>query len=138
MENLNLLLAAKNEKNVDALREAVAHISKRAAAPILAELLPEDWHDSHEDIVVELGLTGDTSSTIPIAKTILIPFNHLIKWGNFYEFQHKCAYALARIGTPDSQVELTAIAKHADSYLKAYGEEGLQHWPMACDGNEYI
>ena len=28
-------------------------------APLLAKILLEDWHDSHEDIVFELGLIGN-------------------------------------------------------------------------------
>lgn len=137
MEDLDFLSAARNVKDVDALRDAVACLTKRSVAPSLAELLLEDWHDSHEDIVLELGLIGDPSTVGSIAKAIHIPFDHLVKWGNLHEFQRKCAYALARIGTPESRDALEAIAKHSDPNLRAYGEEGLQHWPMPYEGDQY-
>jgi hypothetical protein len=139
-EDRDPLQAATDTKDVAALRDAVNHISKRAAAPLLARLLLEDWHDSHEDIVVELGLIGDVCAIESIKTAVATPPDYIVKegeWGNLHEFQRKCAYALARIESPESRSALEFLAQSADPHLRKYGEEGLEHWPMPYEGNQY-
>lgn len=110
----------------DAIDDAIA-----AGDPVaLARLLLEDWHERHEDIVFELGLIGDPCTVDAIARAAVIPFKHLVEWNNLHEFQRKCAYALARIGTAESRTVLETLASHADPYLKEYGKEGLEKWPL--------
>lgn len=139
-ETRDPLQAAVDAKDVAALRDAVNHISKRAAAPLLARLLIEDWHDSHEDIVVELGLIGDVCAIEPIQRAVATPPDYIVKegeWGNLHEFQRKCAYALARIESPKSRSALELLAQSEDPHLRKYGEEGLEHWPMPYQGSQY-
>lgn len=100
----------------------------------LARLLLEDWHERHEDIVVELGLIGDPLTVDAITRAAVIQFNHLVEWNNLHEFQRKCAYALARIGTAESRAALQTLATHADPYVKEYGKEGLEKWPLPHPG----
>jgi hypothetical protein len=99
----------------------------------LSRLLLDDSHESHEDIVFELGLIGDPCAVSAIAKAVHISFAHLVKWNNLHEFQRKCAYALARIGTSESRAVLESLAAESDPFLKEYGEEGLENWPMSFD-----
>lgn len=100
-------------------------------ATALAAFLLADWHEQHEDVVFELGLIGDPRSVSSIAQAVLIPFKHLVQWNNLHEFQRKCAYALARIGTPESKAALQMLANHTNPRLKEYGEEGLEHWRLS-------
>jgi hypothetical protein len=97
---------------------------------LLIELLLEEGHDRREDIVFELGYLGGPAAVPAIAKAVTIPFSELVRWGNLHEFQRKCAYALARIGTPDSRSVLEQLAQNADPHLCVYGEEGLRKWPL--------
>ena len=99
-------------------------------ASALSQFLLEDWHDAHEDIAFELGLIGDPVAVEALSKAVRIPFAHLVEWGNLQAFQRKCAYALARIGTPESRVALEGLAREADPDLREYGEEGLGKWPL--------
>jgi len=92
--------------------------------------LLEEGHDRHEDFVFELGLIGDPSAIPAISKAIKVQFSELVKWNNLHEFQRKCAYALARIGTDASRDALEEIATSDDPFLREYGLEGLEHWPM--------
>ncbi|RIX79611.1 HEAT repeat domain-containing protein [Acidovorax cavernicola] len=98
--------------------------------PVLLELLVEEGHDRHEDVVFELGLIGDSRAVPAIAKAVNIPFAVLVQWGNLHEFQRKCAYALARIGTSESKAVLEDMARSSDAKIRKYGKEGLSHWPM--------
>lgn len=137
MRYLDQLQNADVTKDADALRQAVASNRARAAAPLLAKLLLADWHDSHEDIAFELGLIGDPSTVDSIAKAIVTPFEHLVEWGNLGEFQRKCAFALARIGTTESRAALETLARHPDVQLCEYAQEGLQNWPCPYQGDKY-
>ena len=97
---------------------------------LLTELLVEEGHDRHEDIVFELGLIGKPTAVSAIAKAVYVPFSNLVQWGNLHEFQRKCAYALARIGTLESRLVLEQLAKDTDPHLQEYGQEGLSKWPL--------
>ena len=98
--------------------------------PLLIELLGRGGHERHEDIVFELGLVGCSAAVDAVAKAAADPFPYLEEWGNLHEFQRKCAYALARIGTDESRAKLDLLAKDPDPYLREYGEEGLSYWPL--------
>ena len=102
----------------------------------LTEQLLADWHECHEDIVFTLGLLGDPRAVEAISKAILIPFDSLVKWNNLCEFQRKCAYALARIGTEKSRAALELLTKHPDPQLREFGKEGLEHWSSRINADE--
>lgn len=109
---------------LDALPEGEARL------PLLIGLLGQGGHQRHEDIVFELGLLGNPAAVPAIAKAVADPFPYMDEWGNLHEFQRKCAYALARIGTLESRTLLETLARHSDPHLREYGEEGLSHWPL--------
>ncbi len=102
----------------------------RSRVPLLIELLTLDGHERHEDIVFDLGLFGDPAAIPAIAEAAEKTFQYMVRWQNLHEFQRKCAYALARIGTPESREVLEHLAQHAAPHLRKYGREGLSNWPM--------
>ena len=132
MTEFNQVLAAERAKDGDALRQALS--KAEVPASVLIRLLLDDWHDLHEDIVFDLGLLGEPSAVGAIQKAINVPFDHLVEWGNLHEFQRKCAYALAHIGTEESRVALETLARSTDEYIREYGEEGLSKWALPFRG----
>jgi hypothetical protein len=118
------------EVTVELLKEYEAAMAARDPAA-LSRLLLDDSHEYHEDIVFELGLIRDPCAVDAIARAVQIPFDHLVKWNNLHEFQRKCAYALANIGTPESRSALEVLAQQADPFLQEYGQEGLEHWALS-------
>lgn len=104
--------------------------NSRSRVPLMIQLLTLDGHERHEDIVVELGLFGDPAAIPAIAKAAETTFQYMVRWQNLHEFQRKCAYALARVGTPESRKALEHLAQHSDSHLREYGKEGLSNWAM--------
>jgi HEAT repeat protein len=132
------LKRAVEERDADALWTVVPAVEGNLdAVPLLAELLLAEWHECHEDVVFTLGLIGDPRAVDPISEAVLIPFESLVKWDNLHEFQRKCAYALARIGTVESRAALEALVQHQNTHIREYAKEGLQNWPMPYQGNEY-
>lgn len=101
-----------------------------ARVPLLIELLSRDGHESHEDIIFELGLFGDPSAIPAVAKAVETTFPYMARWNNVHEFQRKCSYALARIGTLESREALEHLTQHENPYLREYGRECLGRWPM--------
>ena len=97
---------------------------------LLIELLGRTGHERHEDIVFDLGLIGAPAAVDAILKAAREPVAYLKEWGNLHEFQRKCAYALARIGTASSRDALEHLAKADDTHLREFGQEGLEHWPL--------
>lgn len=131
MDIFSALAAAVNKQDCDELRDAVNMVNQDfEAAPLLAQILLEDWHDSHEDIVLELGLIGNPTVVDAIASAAKTKFLTLVEWGNLHEFQRKCAYALARIGTDESRMALEDMIRSEDVYLRQVGTECLARWPM--------
>jgi HEAT repeat protein len=119
------------QRSIEALIEELdATQDDEARAPILLELLRQPGHERHEDIVFELGLIGLPDAVEAIATSAASPFPYIEEWGNLHEFQRKCAYALARIGTERSREALEQMAGNLDHNLREYGAEGLEHWPL--------
>lgn len=118
--------------DVEALCAALDALAEddRARVHLLIELLTIDGHERHEDIVFDLGLFGDPAATPAIAEAAEKTVEYMVRWQNLHEFQRKCGYALARIGTPESRAVLEHLAQHADPHLREYGREGLSNWPM--------
>lgn len=95
--------------------------SDRSRVPLLIELMAMDDHDRHEDIVFELGLFGDPSAIATLAKAAEEAPQYIGdhgEWGNLHEFQRRCAYALARIGTVESRQVLEHLSRHADPFVR--------------------
>ncbi len=132
MSECQEVIAAEQVKDGVALRLALA--GTKVPASVLIRLLLQDWHDSHEDIVFDLGLLGEPSAVDAIQKAANIPFNHLVVWSNLHEFQRKCAFALARIGTTESRAALESLAHSADPHIRECGKEGLSKWPLPFQG----
>ncbi|MFJ4144760.1 HEAT repeat domain-containing protein [Pseudomonas sp. NPDC089734] len=125
------MTSTKESGDIAALLEELDVLpTGRERVPLLTRLLLDDRHDHHEDFVFELGLLGDASAVPAIAKAVTIPFPSLVQWDNLHEFQRKCAYALARIGTAESRAVLELMTGSDDPYLREYGEEGLSRWPL--------
>ncbi|WP_060498908.1 hypothetical protein [Pseudomonas sp. NBRC 111133] len=125
--------SALRAKDSAAFWAALVGIDAQIAAPLLAKLLLEEWHEEHEEIVFELGLIGGNCATSAITEAAQKNFEHLIRWGNLEEFKRKCAYALARIGSSDSKLALELMTRQLDPSLSRYAEEGLKHWPMPVE-----
>ena len=124
----DVLIALRAEDGA-ALRAALTGDAP-VPVPILCDLLPRHWHDLHEDIVFKLGLIGNPAAVDSISGAAAIPFESLVQWGNFAEFQRKCAFALARIATEESHLALEMLAESDDPNLREFALEGLAHWPL--------
>jgi hypothetical protein len=120
-----------DQRSVEALTDELdATQDDKVRGTLLTELLGRAGHARHEDIVFELGLIGVPDAVDAIATAAVHPFPYIEEWGNLHEFQRKCAYALARIGTDRSREALEQMTTSSDAHLREYAEEGLERWPL--------
>ncbi|NVD97470.1 HEAT repeat domain-containing protein [Massilia sp. BJB1822] len=131
MSILSILAEVAASRDADELSETVCAVNRDfSTAPLLAHILLEDWHRSHENIVFELGLIGNPSVVDAIASAARTKFKSLVEWDRWCRFQRECAFALARIGTNESRAALEEMVRSEDAHLRQVGEEGLSYWPM--------
>lgn len=131
MHGLKAVKAAIECKDAVALIKSLSKVNDREClAPLLTSILLDEWHEMHEEIVFELGLIGDPVATNAIEDVAPVKFEYLVKWNNLHEFQRKCAYSLARIGTDDSRKALERLSQNSDPYISEYAREGLAKWPL--------
>ena len=131
MVKISNLESVIESRDAETFQEALDCLKgSKNAALLLSSVLPEDWHESHEDIVFDLGLAGNPDTVEAIAQAVVIPFQYLVEWGNLQEFQRKCTYALAKIGTEQSRLALVSLSENSDPHIREYAQEGLSKWPL--------
>ena len=124
-------------KDDDALADALQPLFDQPPSPAatasLCALLLADWHQQHEDIALLLQAHKDPSAAQALASAATIPFEHLLHWNNLSEFQRKCTWALADIGTEQAQTLLTGLAHGDDPGLAAFAQRRLERWALELD-----
>jgi len=82
----------------------------RSCLPVLHDLLPQDWHRSHEDIAMVLQELHDPSSVDVLYHVAPMQFDYL-SYDEAYALGVKCCYALGAINTPEGDAKLRALAE---------------------------
>ena len=124
------IAGAERARDPTALRDALYPI-ERVSGSTLGRLLLEEWHDSQEDIVFELGQRRARDAVRIIEKAAATPFQLLDDGADgLSQFKRKCAYALAYIGTEESRLALERFVSSDDPDLREFGGECLPKWPI--------
>lgn len=132
MNNLERIQAARTSRDDKALFEAMLQVFRdgptRELVPTLCELVVEDWHEQHEDVVLVLQELRDARATEPLFRAATMRFDHLDRWNNLREFQRKCAWALADIGSNDARAYLGELSRLDDEKLAGYAQRRVDRW----------
>jgi hypothetical protein len=132
MTNLDRVQAARASRDDKALFEAMLQVFRdgptRELVPTLCELALEDWHEQHEDVVLVLQELKDGRAAEPLYRAATMRFDHLDRWNNLREFQRKCTWALADIGSEDARAYLRELAHFDDEDLAGYAQRRLDLW----------
>lgn len=128
-ERIQSASAAKDDEALfSSLAEVFAAGPKPDLVPILSALLLESWHQQHEDIALMLQELKDARAVDSLLAAATMKFNHLLEWNNLSEFQRKCTWALADIGTAAAHRALVQLSKNQDSVLSQFATERLENW----------
>jgi hypothetical protein len=132
MQILESIGAAKASRSDKALFEAMLRVFRdgptRELVPALCELVLEDWHEQHEDVVLVLQELRDGRAAESLYRAASMRFDHLDRWNNLREFQRKCTWALADIGSEDARAYLRELAHVDDEELAGYAQRRLDRW----------
>lgn len=94
--------------------------------PILNQVLLEDWHYKHKDIVDLLSKYHDNSST----QSLYLAAQMHLEYFNYDEtnsLASRCIYALSFIGTQDAINALRLLSNNTDIQIAHYAKNRLEH-----------
>jgi hypothetical protein len=98
------------------------------STPMLADLLPAEWHKSHEDVVLMLQATADSRAVSALSEAALTWHSYLDQRGDLVGFARKCTWALADIGSDEARAALARIASSDNQQVAAYAQKRLDRW----------
>lgn len=90
---------------------------------ILCQLLLEDWHESHEDILMTLETIKDPASIPAIVQSLSLKLDYYT--GN--EMPRKAIWALRAINTPEAIREIEKLTDSPDDFTREEAMLNLQN-----------
>lgn len=126
---LNEAMTAENTAEVDDALTIGCWLSliSKDHAPILSRLLTQTWHQSHENIALNLQKLRDPRSIDALYTAATIHLTYL-DYDNGLALARKCTYALGDIGTPEAIVKLQQISRSGDPERRKYAIHQLERF----------
>ena len=125
----DLVITACNEKREDdldcALLLEVCFGYRLTCVPLLRDVLLEDWHHSHEDIVATLEYYEDKECISYLYKAALSEFKYL-DFDDSYALAVKCIWAISKLNAPDSVATLRKLSLSDNPIIKDNANYQLQ------------
>ncbi len=129
MDLLNGSISTKNELELDLILMLLSHFHCVSHyCVILAPLLIQPWHHLHDRIASMLEYDADERIIEILRQAAVYRCGNLEYESDYCEFNRKCLFALAKIGTQDaiksikdvSDVDNPIIANHALKIMKQF------------------
>lgn len=131
IEGVKASIVSKNPYSVDRALKGIYREGTLSPCyvPILIELLKEDWHYKHEDVVFALQGSRDSRAVEILYETAVKKYNYL-SYNNSYALARKCTWALADIGTHGAREKLILLSKIDDEEIANYAKKRLDNWEI--------
>lgn len=128
---LKLLNEAFQNKDAAKVEEAIFVISSyncysKKFSSIFCILLQEDWHFSHEDIVLILQDLKDASTVDCLFKVAQLNVDYL-DYDDSYQFARKCIKALSAINNKEAINKLRLLSENNNVKIRQYAIKELQY-----------
>lgn len=124
---LSWLTLARENRDPDALEKALYFENQRqfdrSHTNILCTLLSEDWHSSHEDILMTLDFIRDPESVSTIVASLTLELSYFT--GN--EIPRKAIWALRSINSPESFYAIQELTKSDDDFIREHALLNLKN-----------
>ena len=119
----NIFLSIIEDKDAEKLENALILLwftgQEKQQIDALNQLLLEDWHTKHEDIIHEIQKQKRPSSIPFIEKAIQNKYQYLISYGTGErQFINQCGHALWSINTEESINVIYRLSESSDVILK--------------------
>lgn len=105
-------------------------------ALILAELVVQPWHHSHQNIALALQDLRAAETADALAAAALMKPDYL-DFDDSHAFARKCTWALADIGTPKARRHLESLSRCVDPEIASYAQRRLDYWHEELDRKGY-
>ena len=96
-----------------------------SCVPLLNALLTEDWHKSHEEIVLKLQQLRDPSSVEPLYQAALLRLDYM-DYDDSCVIASNCCWALGDINTAEADEKLRELMKQEDPIIAEYAREQFE------------
>jgi hypothetical protein len=117
----------KNEKELDLLVMLLEHLEiTNNFDLILAELLIQPWHHLHDSIARILENDKNEKTIEHLYLGCLYSCDNLDYQSDYCEFNRKCLYALAKIGTKESINYIKDVSKNGNDIVCNYAKSILK------------
>ena len=121
-------IESKNSEMVDeVVNESISIDKLEDVIPYLLQLLQATWHFDHEDITLVLQRIGDPRAIEVLLKTATQKYDYL-EYDDSKSLSRKCIWALADIGTKESEEALKELAKNQDNEIGRFAKKRLENW----------
>ncbi len=121
----------KNESELDLILMLLEHFNIiKHFDLILAELLIQPWHHLHDRIAGDLEFDASENITEYLYKGALYRCDNLEYESDYCEFNRKCLYALAKIGTNKSINYIKEVSKSSNTIISNYAKSILMEYKL--------
>ncbi|WP_420590892.1 hypothetical protein [Bacterioplanoides sp.] len=123
---LALALSARDCDGVEAALSP-APLNDPEYIKLLIDLLPLEWHKSHENIVSHLQALKPAAAVSVLSSVAVTKYPYL-EYDNSLALARKCTWALADIGTDDAKEALVRISRCGEVEIEVYAVKRLKNW----------
>lgn len=128
LEELNLASELEDARAAEEAIEKAYYAGFDAElVPVLLDLLEQNFHTRHEDIISTLQELKDPRPVDVLYRASLVSHSYLDCDENF-GLARKCTWALADIGTPEARSTLETLAKNPNPLIAGYAQKRIDQW----------
>jgi hypothetical protein len=119
------------QKDSDAFEEALDECFRsdqlQGICDVLVEVLPEEWHFRHEDVVKAIQELRCDNAVLALERRALNCPQYLV-WDENFALARKCIWALADIGTEEAKKALMRLSRCGIAVVEGFAQKRLDQW----------
>ncbi|MFK8270542.1 hypothetical protein [Capnocytophaga stomatis] len=102
----------------------VFNIHNKEVVALCQELLLEDWHKCHEDIISVLEETRNKESVVYLLKAFRVKLKYM-QYNNYYSFHKKLLWAIYKLSGSQYKNGLLQLTEHISPKLKPEWKQSI-------------
>src|SRR5450756_1490554 len=130
---LDRLKQAADSKNANEIGQVMLEVFSVGVrpefVPVLIDLLSQERHYKHEDIISAFQTLKDPRTVEVIYRASFIRHDYL-DYDDTFGLARKCTWALADIGTEEALAKLRLLAKSENSMVSGYAQKRIDNWEL--------
>lgn len=116
----------------DALSDCIRSDQLPGLCDLLIQVLPEDWHFRHEDVVSAMQWLRCRDAVLVLERRATDCPEYLA-WDDNYALARKCTWALADIGTEEARQALIRLSNADVAAIQGFAQKRLDRWSFELE-----